>query len=166
MKIQHSDGKYFPSSYRRAIVMYACNCCTLCDRLSVCLSHGKGGYGDCDVRILHSRGGSPKAEGVAGHDMEGNQEETLDRSQDRRVVSHYSRRSTILPGPDTDSAIREDSGKLTSLSAAVTRHSSEAQPTDESLARNRCLFCSIAYLVWQRKQAEACYLFVRKRDME
>ena len=134
------------------------------DILEPYLTNGKGGHNDRNGRIAYSRGGSTTTATASRY-----RQTALAQGDDTRIQnSGRVARQAIRPGcvyRIAEVQIREETltiEELASLSAAVTRHSSKAQPTDESLARNRCLFCSIAYLVWQRKQAEACYLFARK----
>src|SRR5260221_547189 len=152
MKLHIIDAHYFASSYRQDNWLQSK---IIRDILVPYLTHMKGGY-NARYGTVNRRGGS-RTTAIAPR----YRQEALAQGDDTRIQnSGGMARQAIRPGcvyRIAEVQIREETltiEELASLSAAVTRHSSEAQPTDESLARNRCLFCSIAYLVWQRKQAE------------
>lgn len=135
------------------------------DIMTVYLSHGKGGY-DASYGILDSRGGSKGTEGIQRCDMEAYQEKATDSLQSWGGFTHQARRFASVPGYPKNRQIR---GKLTcklALSAEVTRSCSDDwNPVEHNLDRNSCLFAVSHISLGKCKQARACYLFARKRDV-
>ena len=131
------------------------------------LSHVKGGYSEHnDGRIVNRKGGSEEVEVVGGSRETPTQKQAASRLYRSRFLAHQAGRCERVPRTTIQHQTRGKlTHKLTSLSATATRYILVSQAVRIHLVWVLLPVCSIAYLVGQCKQARACYLFVRKRDV-
>ena|SRR5258706_532207 len=167
MQINIIDAHYFASSYRHTQRSTPLHNVAYDATMETYLKYAKGGHSDRNERTSLDCKGGGRAVTIVRRGSEALAEkQATSRLYRFRLLAYETGVCERVPGKAIEHAHR---GKLNCkliLSAEVTRQSSKVvQATDESLAGNSCLFCSIAYLGWQRKQAEACYLFARKRDV-
>src|SRR5258708_3895091 len=146
MKIEHVNGKYFPSSYTQRstplhnVASYAI--------LETYLKYAKGGHSDRNGGTSLDCKGGGKAVTIVGGSREAlAAKQATSRLHRSRLLAYETGVCERVPGKAIEHAHR---GKLSCkliLSAEVTRQSLiVSQAVSESLDRNSCLSCNIAYL--------------------
>lgn len=130
----------------------------VCDRMSVYLSHGKGGYDACYGRVLNSRGGSTETESVNGFYPTTDTTQTLDSIQDRWIVANHTRRSSAVSRLSAQHQTREKliliTGKLLSLPVAPGPVDFQAASPGVYLRwsiESHHVYCMSYDAIWQRR---------------